>query len=230
MVNPFILTADGDTQDQPENLILATVAGVYADGLSLIPDDQTEATQKHYKFLASAYPAPAAGDRVVVMKMSGTYVVMGALGGSGSLPAANTVFAGPASGDPAAAAFRSLVAADLPVVPIEKGGTGQTGLITTSTVSDILVPASGFSISWAHYVQFGKVAIVSAVIAVNAEVTTTAWTTWATIVPGKRPPFIVASQLTRTTYCQVYSTGEIKVSGTVSAGTSYNFSATYLLP
>ena len=230
MVNPFILPAAGDAQDQPENLILATVAGVYADGLSLIPDDQAEATQKHYKFLASPYPAPAAGDRVVVMKMSGTYVVMGSLGGSGSLPAANTVFAGPASGDPAAAAFRSLVANDLPVVPIDKGGTGQSGVISTASIADILLPASGFSINWAHFSQFGKIALVSAQISVSTAVSTGDWTTWATIVAGKRPPYIVAASLTRTTYCFVQPNGQIQVSGTVNAGTAYTFSATYLLP
>ena len=71
----------GRKNEQPNNLQLATVAGVYEDGLALIPDAQAAATQKHYKYLASAYPAPAVGDRVVVMKMSGTYVVMGSLDG-----------------------------------------------------------------------------------------------------------------------------------------------------
>lgn len=230
MVNPFILTADDDLQEQPENLILATVAGVYADGLSLIPDDQAEATQKHYKYLASAYPAPAAGDRVVVMKMSGTYIVMGALGGSGSLPAANTVFAGPASGDPAAAAFRSLVANDLPVVPIEKGGTGQTGTVTTSTVSEILVPETGFACDWAYFSQFGKLVTISAILKAETAVTTNDWTTWATLVAGKRPPYNVAANFTRSTYCLVQNNGAIRVSQQVSAGMSYIFSATYLLP
>ena len=74
----------GRKNEQPNNLQLATVAGVYEDGLALIPDAQAAATQKHYKYLASAYPAPAVGDRVVVMKMSGTYVVLGSLDGGGS--------------------------------------------------------------------------------------------------------------------------------------------------
>lgn len=230
MDNLFLLGIPDAGEEQANNLSLATVAGVYSDGLSLIPDDQAEATQKHYKYLASAYPAPAAGDRVVVMKMSGTYVVMGSLGGNTSLPAANTVFAGPASGDPAAASFRSLVAADLPVVPISKGGTGQTELITTANVDEILILSEGFSAKWAHYAQFGKIAIVSAAFSVDADVTTSAWTTWATIVPGKRPAFFVTGGLTRTSFCVVQASGQINVSQQVSAGTSYNFSTVYPLP
>ena len=220
---------DGKEDGQPRDLQLATVAGIYSDGLSLIPDDQSEAMQKHYKYLSSAYQAPAVGDRVVIMKMSGTYIVVGALGGSASLPAANKVFAGPASGDPAAAAFRSLVAADLPVVPIEKGGTGQTGTIITTNVSDILVPASGFTINHASFAQYGKLAVLSASItAVNA-VTTTSWTTWATIVSGKRPPFDISAQLTRTSYCEISTNGEIQVSSTAAAGNTYTVTAAYLL-
>ena len=83
MNNPFLEPAAALSEGQPNSLQLATVAGVYEDGLSLIPDAQAEATQKHYKYLSSAYPSPAVGDRVVVMKMSGTYVVMGSLDGHG---------------------------------------------------------------------------------------------------------------------------------------------------
>lgn len=39
---------------------------------------------------------------------------------------ANTVLAGPTTGADATAAFRALVAADLPTVTVAKGGTGQT--------------------------------------------------------------------------------------------------------
>jgi len=42
---------------------------------------------------------------------------------------ANTVFSGPTSGGAAAPTFRSLVVADLPIVSIAKGGTGQTTAI-----------------------------------------------------------------------------------------------------
>lgn len=43
-----------------------------------------------------------------------------------STQSANIVFSGPSSGGAAAPTFRSLVSADLPTVPITKGGTGQT--------------------------------------------------------------------------------------------------------
>lgn len=221
---------EGGKNEQPNNLQLATVAGVYEDGLALIPDAQAAATQKHYKYLASAYPAPAVGDRVVVMKMSGTYVVMGSLYGSSSLPAANTVFAGPASGETAAAAFRHLVATDLPTVPISKGGTGQSGVTVITDPSEIFVMASGFSCNWANYAAWGKIAMVTASFRVVQAVTTSSWTTWATIVAGKRPLAAVVGNITRTSYCTVGSDGTIDVASTISADGNHIFTAVYLLP
>ncbi|HEY5137858.1 MAG TPA: hypothetical protein VIJ25_00860, partial [Methylococcales bacterium] len=54
-----------------------------------------------------------------------------------STQAANSVFAGPTTGAPATATFRSLVAADIPsissglagVLPVSNGGTGQTAVV-----------------------------------------------------------------------------------------------------
>lgn len=64
------------------DLMLATVDTVTNEGLTLIPDGETEATQKKYKYMTSAYAEPASGDRVVVMCLSGTYVVLGKIGSS----------------------------------------------------------------------------------------------------------------------------------------------------
>jgi len=59
--------------------------------------------------------------------VSGTPVTgAGTLTGTLVTQTANTVFAGPTSGGAAQPAFRSLVAGDLPTVPIAQGGTGQT--------------------------------------------------------------------------------------------------------
>ena len=83
MINPFNLLLDQQEQlESGADLQLATVAAVTAEGLSLIPDGETEATQKKYKYMTSAYEDPAAGDRVVVMRLSGTYVVLGRIGTS----------------------------------------------------------------------------------------------------------------------------------------------------
>lgn len=53
--------------------MLATVGGVYDDGLSLIFDGQSEASQKHYK--RNTALTFSAGQRVKIVKMSGTYIV-----------------------------------------------------------------------------------------------------------------------------------------------------------
>lgn len=55
---------------------------------------------------------------------------------------ANRVFAGPSSGSAASPTFRSLVADDLPTIPVSKGGTGNTGFtsgrVIISTGTDII--------------------------------------------------------------------------------------------
>ena len=53
--------------------MLATVGAVYEDGLTLIFDGQTEASQKHYK--RNTAVTFSAGQRVKIIKMSGTYIV-----------------------------------------------------------------------------------------------------------------------------------------------------------
>jgi hypothetical protein len=63
--------------DEPE-FNFATVGAVYADGLTLIFDGQTEPTEKHYK--CNAFCRFSAGQRVRIIKDSGTYVVEYAVG------------------------------------------------------------------------------------------------------------------------------------------------------
>jgi len=62
-------------EEEPEALVraFATVGEVYADGLSLIFDGETEPTEKHY--LCNTNVFFQAGDRVRILADSGTYVV-----------------------------------------------------------------------------------------------------------------------------------------------------------
>lgn len=55
------------------DVLLATVGAKYSDGLSLIFDGQTEASEKHYKCNTSV--TFAAGNRVKICRIGGSYVV-----------------------------------------------------------------------------------------------------------------------------------------------------------
>lgn len=57
----------------PRAYQLATVAGVFADGLTVVFDGESQARQKRYPCNASA--SFAAGQRVRVEKIGGSYVV-----------------------------------------------------------------------------------------------------------------------------------------------------------
>lgn len=58
---------------EPVDASFATIGTVHEDGVTLIFDGEAEATAKHYKCNASA--VFAAGDRVRIIKDSGTYIV-----------------------------------------------------------------------------------------------------------------------------------------------------------
>ena len=68
----FVTNIEIQDKNLQENF-LATVGAVYDDGLSLILEGQTEATTKHYRCNTSV--KFAAGDRVKVARISGSYVV-----------------------------------------------------------------------------------------------------------------------------------------------------------
>lgn len=68
-------------QAGPASFFLATVASVSGpEGLTIIPDGQTEAVPKKYKVLLAGTEPPAVGARVVVMRHSGTCIILGTIG------------------------------------------------------------------------------------------------------------------------------------------------------
>ena len=67
-----------DGKLETADFVLATVSAVYTNGVSLIFDGQNAASQKRYRLLQTGSTVRA-GERVVVMKHSGTYVVLGGI-------------------------------------------------------------------------------------------------------------------------------------------------------
>ena len=67
-------------QSEAASFFLATVDSVSdTEGVTIIPDGETTAVQKKYKVLVTGH-APETGDRVVVMKHSGTCIILGKIG------------------------------------------------------------------------------------------------------------------------------------------------------
>lgn len=59
-------------------MILGTIATVSdSEGVTIVIDGETEATNKKYLWLAPYYPT--VGDRVLIEEISGSYVVLGAV-------------------------------------------------------------------------------------------------------------------------------------------------------
>ena len=69
-----LFTATLESPQESPLLSLATIGAKYTDGVSLIFPGQTEATAKHYR--CNPDVAFAAGNRVLIARVSGSYVVL----------------------------------------------------------------------------------------------------------------------------------------------------------
>lgn len=79
-MNDFYLELPGEKAGSTQQLYLATIgAWSSSAGATLIFDGQETFTTKRYKRLVNG-ATPAAGDRVLVLKMSGTYIILGKIG------------------------------------------------------------------------------------------------------------------------------------------------------
>ena len=192
---------------QRSEFLLATIATAdSASGtVTMILDGMTSAMQKSYKTLSGAWPLEV-GDRVVVMKMSGTYVVIGKIG-SASSPS--------------------------DILPIANGGTGQSAVETETTLANIMSAGTNVTISSVSFSKWGKIAMLAGQFSRSTDQSLdTGSVTVGTLVEGKRPA--TTGMFAFTDYGLgtgvVWSTGGIWVYGKYTANSSKRFSAIYLLP
>lgn len=181
------------------DLMLATIISADSSaGTAQIQMDGTSGSSgKAYKALRSAWPL-AAGDRVVLMKQSGTYVILGKIGAAAALP-------------------------------INLGGSGQTGTSQTSTVSQIATAGANITLNWAFYFQWGKLAMLE--ISATATAAISSGSVIFTMVSGKRPALESPAQVWLSTSLTsvIRQNGEVLLGGSLSSGGVVTILAVYLL-
>lgn len=109
------------------------------------------------------------------------------------------------------------------------GGTGQNGIITVATASEVATPGENITIVAVAFNQWGKVGALEINLRADADIESGA--TLATLVDGKRPARYLRVldntggivELTKSS-----AGGLITVRHSVRAGTTINVSATYL--
>lgn len=111
-----------------------------------------------------------------------------------------------------------------------QGGSGQTGLTSTTTISSIAAAASGFSITSATFSKWGKVVSLHMKLTVTSAVTSSTWTTAATLVSGCRPYATVLAHELNNRSAVIYSSGSFQVWGQLAVNTLIEIYATYLIP
>lgn len=132
-----LYTAEASAQDTPQQdagYQMATIGTVESDGVTLIFDGEESPSEKHYKVNAGAQLA--AGQRVLVQAVAGSYVVLCAVGapssGGSGIPAGGTdgqLLAKDGSGDYA------LKWVNAPQQYVPSGGTTGQMLVKASNVS-----------------------------------------------------------------------------------------------
>lgn len=114
------------------------------------------------------------------------------------------------------------------LLSLARGGTGQNGTGSTTTITSVAVAASGCEITTAQYAYWGKVAMVRLAVKKTAAVSS-GTTTLCTLVSGKRPKYTAPAQWRWNNGAQINTSGEVQVNGAISANASITIQATYIL-
>lgn len=200
--NLFVTKPQGRSSAASAEFICATVTEVTAEGIRILIDGEPEPTAKAFKQLNPEHTF-SVGDRVVAMKQSGTYVILGTLGYPG------------AAGTP---------------LPISMGGTGQSEVYVTTEVSEICSTNSDFTIASATYAQWGKMAMLHVHGEFQKSSSSSSDDTTAfTMLSGKRPVMNSLARSWRSSNAILYSNGNMVYHGLATMGTGATFLAIYLL-
>lgn len=117
-------------------------------------------------------------------------------------------------------------------VSVENGGSGQTGIESEATISNVITAGSGFTITNVSYKQWGKVVQLYVQATKTEAQTASASMTVGTVVSGKRPSVLAGAVCTDTSinYAYVAAGGALSARGTWAANAEKTFVATYILP
>lgn len=137
--------SENERLENPPDQTFATIGGVYNDGVSLIFDGESSATTKHYK--CNTFFKYSAGDRVYILKDSGTYVVICVIGSPASRISADTAAAIGSSSNYAGECF---------IHRLNIGTPSNHWVITNGTIFHINASGSaGYGIIGADYPSGG---------------------------------------------------------------------------
>lgn len=121
----------------------------------------------------------------------------------------------------------TLNSARLPTVPVDKGGTGQTGVTTVTTVASFIAAASGVTISSVRVTVWGKL-VHAYVVAKPSAAQSAAWVV-GTVVDAYKPNAVVTGKpyYTGVDSARIQTNGQMQITacGAHEVGVSF----TYLL-
>lgn len=112
-------------------------------------------------------------------------------------------------------------------ITIAQGGTGQTSVSGTSTVSSIATAGTNIAITGGYYYWWGKVAHMRLDIKPSANISS--GSTIATIVSGKRPTLNLYVRDSSDGRIEFTTSGAVMARHALTSGTTYYITAVYLI-
>lgn len=113
-------------------------------------------------------------------------------------------------------------------LPVAQGGTGSTGTGIEMTAANVATAGSGYSISTAYYVYWGKIAQLYLVVKKDATAGSGTQTV-ATLVSGKRPKYVAMGQWLWDKGAKISTDGTVQINGSVTANSYVTIMSTFIL-
>lgn len=118
-------------------------------------------------------------------------------------------------------------------ITIAQGGSGQTGVESSSTASNVITGSSGVTINGAAYAKWGKVVQIYVDLKSTSAISASSWTTVGTIVSDLRPRWSTGGSLVAPCVAAniiIESNGNLRLKGAISANTTITIGAIYIIP
>lgn len=104
----------------------------------------------------------------------------------------------------------------------------DTPVSTTTTISDVVIAESGYSVTQAQYSSWGKIAMVHLAVKKNSSAGSGTQTI-CTFVSGKRPKYVAPGDCGYSNNCSIGTDGGVVINQSVAANETLQIRATYIL-
>lgn len=206
-----------------DNEVSGNLSQAFGNGTKAIGDKQLvigkyNTTNSNRAFIIGNGSSDSNRSNALAVDWSGNMWITGNMSVSGTLSAGTSTLG-------ALTATSLTLTNDL---SIANGGTGQSGVSETTTISDVIVADSNWTITTVYIEKWGKM-VQLRILAKPTTAVSGSGNVVGTLKSAYRPVVQAMAVYGYNSACRIMQNGEIQVSGSISAGTNTTISSTYML-